>query len=376
MAIKKRKKTNEMDFILLIATILLTMIGLIMVFSASWPEGLSSKDFNNDGAYFVKRQMIFWVIGLIVMLVVSKINFKIYFQLEKLIYWTVVLLGASVLVIGVSLLGAKRWIEIGNFSFMPSDFMKIGTIIALSGFLTRNKRQIQYDFTTFLWSLALIGLPLGIIVVLQSDLGTGITLATVLIMLLYIGGVPFLTLFKTGLFGIGPLLLFSIISEPYRRERIKIAFNPFKDPKGDGYQIIQSLYAIALGGIVGSGIGQSKQKYFYLDFAYSDFIFAIIAEELGFIGVLIVLGIYGVIIWRGVKIALNVKDLFASYLAFGITGLIAVQTVVHIGTATAFAPPTGITMPFISYGGTSLVIFMGLIGILLNISRYTEIDRS
>jgi cell division protein FtsW len=376
----KKKRSSEKkkagDFVLMASVLGIIVIGLIMVFSSSWPDAISNPAYDGDGAHFFKRQIVFFGLGLVGMIVAMNIDYKFWRKKALLIY--LVSIGAGMAVIspiGVELNGARRWIDLGVTLFMPSDIMKLGSVIFLASFMYKKRRSIKKFGGGFLASMAIIALPCGVMLAFQRDLGTSGALGITLFIMLFVGGGRLIYLLGTG--GIGLLVGGIFIKmEDYRWRRVTTFLDPFKDKYGDGWQVVQSLYAIGSGGITGAGLGQSKQKYYYIPEPYSDFIFSIFAEEFGFLGVTIVFGLYAVVVWRGFKIALSAKDSYGSYLAIGITSLIIVQSLIHIAVVSSSMPATGITMPFMSYGGTSLVIYMFAIGILLNISRHVEIDRS
>lgn len=373
---KSYRSKTSVDFVLLASIVGIMIIGLVMVFSSSWPDAISNPAYKGDGMYFFKRQVVFFGLGLLGMAVASKIDYRVWRKLAPIIYFTSLALGALVVTpLGVELNGARRWIDIGVTLIMPSDIMKLGAVIFLASFMSRRKRKMKKFVDGFLYGMAIIALPCGIILGLQSDLGTSGMLGITLFIMLFVGGGHMLYLAGTGALGLvaGGLLAYT---KPYRWRRVTTFLDPFKDKYGDGWQVVQSLYAIGSGGVMGAGLGQSKQKYYYIPEPYSDFIFSIFAEEFGFLGVAIVLGLYAAVAWRGMKIAISAKDSFGSYLAVGITALIMVQTFIHIAVVSSSMPATGITMPFMSYGGTSLLIYMFAMGILLNISRNMKTNRS
>ncbi|OHW63031.1 lipid II flippase FtsW [Andreesenia angusta] len=373
---KPRGKKPPVDFVLLAAIIGIIVIGLVMVFSSSWPDAISNPAYKGDGMHFFKRQLVFFVVGLLGMAIASRIDYRFWKRIAPVMYVCSLILGAAVMTpLGVELNGAKRWINVGVTLLMPSDIMKISAVIFLAAFMSRRKRKMKKFGDGFLYAMLIIAIPCAIILGLQSDLGTSGMLGITLFIMLFIGGGRMTYLACTGLLGVaaGGLLAYT---KPYRWRRVTTFLDPFKDKYGDGWQVVQSLYAIGSGGVMGAGLGQSKQKYYYIPEPYSDFIFSIFAEEFGFLGVAIVLGLYAAVAWRGFKIAISAKDSFGSYLAVGITSLVMVQTAIHIAVVSSSMPATGITMPFMSYGGTSLVIYMFAIGILLNISRNMKMNRS
>ncbi len=376
--VKKRKHKNNMDFILLLVTLLLVFIGVVMVFSSSWPEGIN--EFNNQ-YYFFRKQLISAILGLIALYILSNINYRIYDKLALPIFIISMLLGLAVIIkplgLGVEVNGATRWLSFAKigipFQFMPSDVMKLAGIIYFASVL-RKKRHINKFFNDLMPLLIIIGIPCGIII-LQKDLSTTITVGATMMSMLFIAGIRahhLLFMISSAL----TLVMFTIIGEKnkWRMARILSFTKPFENMRDKnnttGWQLAQSLMALGSGGLFGTGLGKSRQKFFYLPEAHNDFIFAVIGEELGFVGVLSVIILIGILVSRGVRIAVKARDPFGRYLATGITALIAIQSLINLAVVTGLIPTTGIPLPFISYGGTSLMIYMASIGILLNISKY------
>lgn len=264
--------------------------------------------------------------------------------------------------------GSRSWFGIGSFGIQPSEFAKLGLIIFTSKYLSNNK--IKNIKTSVLPILAVVLLIFGLIM-LQPDFGTGVILVITIIALLFISGVNMNFFIKLGVLGLIGIVILVIIA-PYRLERITSFLNPWNDPLGSGFQIIQSLYAIGPGGLLGMGLGNSIQKHFYLPEPQTDFIFSIISEELGFAGVLIVALLFITIIYRGIHISLKQEDKFSKYLAFGISFSFAFQTLLNLMVVVGLIPVTGVTLLFLSYGGSSLLVSMTSIGILLNISKHNS----
>lgn len=357
------------DITLLTVVMLLLIIGLVMVYSSShvWAEYKY-----DDPFFFVKRQLLFAGIGLLFMYFIYLIPYHIWFKYVKVILLLCFILLFIVLIPGIGIVrgGAQSWIGVGAFSIQPSEFMKLGLILFLAYYLTKHHRNITSFRQGFLWPILLVFFVFGLIM-LQPDFGTGVVLVITCVLMLFISGTKFkyfIYLMFIGLIGFTLL----IISAPYRIKRITAYLNPWEDPLGDGFQIIQSLYAIGPGKLMGLGFGNSLQKYFYLPEPQTDFIFAIIGEEFGFIGGTFVILLFFILCWRGVLIALNVKDSFGRYVAFGIITMITVQVMINISVVIGLIPVTGITLPFLSYGGSSLTLTLCSIGILLNISSYTK----
>ncbi len=375
MAKKKAlQRKKAVDFTLLMSTLILVFVGIIMVFSASWPEAM--QDFGN-GYHFLKKQVIAASIGLGSLLICMNIDYKIWKKYSLLIFILSLILGALIFTpLGREIKGARRWIDLGITTFMPSDAIKIGSIIFFANFLANKKDKISSLVHGTLPALIIIGIACGAIYV-QKDLGTTITLAATLMGMFFISGMNMLHLIfmAAGAVALG----FLAITGPENKYRLKriIAFrDPFAYKLDIGWQAVQSLYALGSGGLFGLGLGKSRQKFFYIPESYNDFIFSIIGEELGFLGTSFVIILFMVLIWRGIKIALSIEDAFGCFLASGITALVTIQSLIHIAVVTSSIPTTGITLPFVSYGGTSLMVYMSAIGILLNISRHANLDRS
>ncbi|HLR22884.1 MAG TPA: stage V sporulation protein E [Pseudogracilibacillus sp.] len=365
---KTSMKGKWPDFLLLSSIIALIIIGLVMVYSSShvWAEYKY-----DDGFFYLKRQLLFAGAGLVAMYVLYKIPYYIWINHVYLIFFLCLTLLLLVLVPGIGLVrgGAQSWIGVGAFSIQPSEFMKLGLLLYLSWYAIKYKAHMTTFKKGFLYPLIIVIFVFALIM-LQPDLGTGVVLVLTCMLLIFIAGARLIYFFYAGLLGLAGFVLL-IISAPYRMKRITAYLNPWDDPLGDGFQIIQSLYAIGPGKLLGTGLGNSLQKYFYLPEPQTDFIFAIIGEELGFIGGLFVILLFFIFFWRGIKVALEAKDLYGRYLAFGIVLLITIQVLINISVVIGLIPVTGITLPFLSYGGSSLTLTLCSVGILLNISRYT-----
>ena len=338
-----------------------------MIYSASyiWAEYKF-----NDPFKFVKHQGLFFIIGIIMMLITSKIPYKVYFEKANTLLLLSIILLILVIIPGIGTVrnGSRSWFGIGSFGIQPSEFAKLTLIIFTSKYLTKNEKNLKYIKKGVLPILGIVILVFGLIM-LQPDFGTGMIILVSIIGLLFVSGVDFKFFIRLGLIGlIGIVLLIAIA--PYRLERILSFLNPWSDPLGSGFQIIQSLYAIGPGGLFGQGFMNSRQKHFYLPEPQTDFIFSIISEEFGFLGILIVATLFTIIIFKGFKIAQNSGDKFAKFLAFGITFGLAFQAILNLMVVVGLIPVTGVTLPFLSYGGSSLLITLISMGVLLNISRY------
>lgn len=370
--ISQIKSSNRVDFPLLIIVLMLVSLGLVMVLSASSPSALAE---SGDSYAYFKKQAIAIVLGFIAMFFLSKLNYNIFKKFYKIIYVISVLILFLVLIpnIGMESQGAKRWIKIG-MQIQPSEITKIGLIIWVAGYYSDPKNKIQGIWGSCLKPIIAVLIPIAILYFVQNHLSAGIVIAGVTAVMIVMSGCQLK--YIMGSIGCGlacVALAFPVLkdkfSESFRGDRITAWLNPWANPTGTSYQTIQSLYAIGSGGLFGVGLGESKQKYLYIPEAHNDFIFAIVAEELGFVGCAIVLALFGALIVRGVVIAIRAKDTFGSLVAIGITALIAIQVILNIAVVTNSIPNTGISLPFFSYGGSSMVILLSAMGVMLNISR-------
>lgn len=374
MAINNKKKgKGAVDFTLFLSVMMLVFIGIIMVFSASWPESMMK--FGN-GYYFLKKQLVSGILGFFVLLLCMNLDYKIYKKFSFPIYILSIISGLLLFTpLGVEIKGATRWLNLGFTTIMPSDIIKIGSVIFFAAFLTNKRDKIDSLAHGTIPALVYIGISCGIIV--AEDLGTAITLAGTMMAMFFVAGMKLFHLIPLAVGAMGALwYAVNDPDHPHRIKRITAFRDPFADKLGSGWQVVQSLYALGSGGLFGLGLGKSRQKFFYISESYNDFIFAIIGEELGLLGALFVLILFMIVIWRGIVISLKIEDIYGCFLATGITALVAVQSFIHIAVVTSSIPTTGITLPFISFGGTSLIINMAAIGILLNISRHVNFGRS
>lgn len=357
---------KKFDKILALSVILLSLFGLIMIYSASsiWAEYKFS-----DSFHYLKYQLLFFIVGLVLMFIVSKIDYKLYYKKANTILICCFILLILVLIPGIGSVrnGSRSWFGIASFGIQPSEAAKLGLIIFTSKYLSKSNKFLKSYKEGVFPILGITFLFFGLIM-LEPDLGTGVILVVAITALLFISGVNMKFFYGLGLLGVIGLVALIVIA-PYRMNRITAFINPWKDASGTGFQIIQSLYAIGPGGLLGTGFLNSIQKHFYLPEPQTDFIFSIIAEEFGVVGAFIVVGLFSLILYRGIKIALNSKDLFAKYLSLGIIFQLIFQALMNLMVVIGLIPVTGVTLPFLSYGGSSLLVSMVSIGILLNISR-------
>lgn len=370
LVVKKNKK-HHVDIALVIVTLILLSLGVIMVLSASAPSAFRTE---GDSYYYFKKQAFYAIVGVVIMFVTSRVDYKIYSSkiIAYGLFGVAFLLLIAVLIpgVGITVNDATRWIKIG-IQFQPSEIMKVALIILMSSLIARNPERLKKFWTGLVPYLALVGV-VALLLMKEPHMSATVIMVFIAGAILLVGGVnlkyllPFIPIAAIA----GYIL--SVTSE-YRWKRITIFLDPWQDPLGDGWQIIQSLYAICSGGLFGVGLGQSTQKYMYIPEPHNDFIFAIWSEEMGLFGVLLIMILFAIFIWRGVMISIKAPDLFGSLLAIGITVMIGIQAVFSIAVVSSSMPVTGIPLPFFSYGGTALLILMFCVGILLNISRKAKI---
>ncbi len=362
-------KSNK---ILLISVIVLSIFGIIMIYSSSyvWAE----YKYNNAFKYAL-HQSLFFIIGLFVLYVVSKINYNVYKKRANLILGICFLLLVLVLVPGIGSVrnGSRSWFGIGNLGIQPSEIAKLGLVIFTAKFLSRNNED-KRNTKIFVYPILLIIILFFGLIMLEPDFGTGMVIVCALIVLIFITGTKLQIFFKLGILGLLGIVALILVA-PYRLERITSFLNPWRDPLGSGFQIIQSLYAIGPGGLFGFGFLNSRQKHFYLPEPQTDFIFSIITEEFGFVGALFVITLFAIIFYNCIKISLKTNDLFAKYLSFGLSFMLIFQTLLNLMVVVGIVPITGVTLPFISYGGSSLLTSFIFIGIILNINKNQDKRR-
>jgi len=361
-----KKPAYDYEPVILISVLVLIGIGLVAVYSAS--SILAAERFG-DHYYYLKRQISFGLLGLLLMIIAKNINYLFY---RRLVYF---FLGSSLVLLvlllipglGVKVGGAQRWLRVGFISIQPSEVAKLSLAIFVAYTMSRNVEKIG-TFFHGLFPHLLVAAIFITLILLQPDLGTALIIGMWILILLFIGGVNLGQLFVLlGL--ITPIVYYLISHTAYRLHRWWAFLNPWEDPHGFGFQIIHSFLAFGSGGLSGVGIGNGKQKLFYLPEPHTDFILAIIAEEVGLIGVSVLLILFTFVVVRGFKIALNAPELFGTYVAMAISCMLALQVIVNMGVVMALLPTKGLTLPFISYGGSSLIVSLTGMGILMNISK-------
>lgn len=369
---------GKMDITFLVIVMVLLSIGLIMMFSASYA---SAYYYEGNSLHYISRQLFFAGLGIAAMLAASKVNYHIFRPFAWLIYVFSILLLIAVLFTEETTKGVRRWIYIGSFSFQPSEIAKFAIVILFAHLIVSygpaKMRTFRYGIVPFV----LVLLPVVFLMIKEPHLSGTLLICAFAAVMLFIGG----THYKWFVLGVALVLAAAlvIVMNPdlltyvakYAGTRIEVWLDPSSDPLGAGFQTLQSLYAIGSGGLMGTGIGGSRQKYLYLPEPYNDFIFAIVCEELGFIGAALIICLFGLLVWRGFVIAARCRSRFGSLVAAGLTAQVGIQTILNIAVVTNTMPNTGISLPFFSYGGTSLVMLLAEMGIVLAVSRDSTIEK-
>lgn len=356
------------DYWLFLTVIALAGLGVVMVYSAS---AIVANDRFGDSAFFFKRQALWVGLGIAALLVTQRIHYERLRRLTPLfLIFAIVSLGA-VLVPGVGRIagGARRWISLGGpFAFQPAEGAKLAMALYLANFLSNRGLRLGEFRRGVLPPMLIAGAMFGLIL-LQPDLGSALLIGLLTVTLLFVGGARIFHLLGLGVVG-APVLAVAVLGEEYRRRRILAFLDPWKDPRGAGFHIIQSLLALGSGGLFGVGLGHSRQKFFYLPERHTDFIFAILGEELGLIGTAAVVLLFALFAYRGYRVARQAPDQYASLLAAAITTMVVLQAIINIGVTSGVLPITGVPLPFLSFGGSSLLFTMIGVGMLLNVSQY------
>ena len=355
-----------MDPALLAVTLILSLVGLIMVFSAS---AVVAGNRFHDPWYYLKRQMAWLVVGLALMHLASRIDYTVWRKCSIPILAVNAVLLALVLMpsLGIVAKGARRWLQLGSIHVQPAELAKLVTVIYLSTYLTKKNDKITHFARGLLPPVIVVGVLSGL-VLLEPDLGTVVVMGLVMLTLLFLGGAKIRHLITLGLCAL-PLVLIMILRSSYRRKRLLTFLSPWKDASDAGFQITQSFLAFGSGGLLGVGLGEGKQKLFFLPEAHTDFVLALIGEELGLAGTALIILLYAMFVIKGFQVANRARVPFGRYLGMGITLLIGIQALVNAGVVTGLLPTKGLTLPFVSYGGSSLVASLLAVGILLSISR-------
>ena len=362
---------GPIDVPFLVLVLLLTGIGLIMVFSASFPSAYYED--GNPTHYFV-RQGIFAVMGIAAMFVVSRINYQRFRGAAKPLLYLAIILLVLVLIIGIKVNNARRWLGVGSLTFQPSEIAKIAVVLYFADSISKKKDKMQYFRTGIMPYVVVLGI-IAVLMMLEPHFSGTMLIMGVGAILMIVGGIPAKWIAGVGAVGAaGIYLVLGVFG--YGESRISMWLDPWQDALGKGYQMCQSLLAIGSGGVLGLGLGRSRQKFLYLPEEHNDFIFAIVCEELGLVGATIIMILFSALILRGFWIALHARDRFGTLLVVGVISLIALQTFLNIAVVTGFVPATGISLPFFSYGGTALSMQLAEMGIVLSVSRQMKATKA
>lgn len=363
-------KRVHFDFWLLIVTILLVAIGVTMVYSSS---AMLATEKYHDSYFFLKKEMLFVVIGFVLLAVTLKIPYRFYRKLTYPMLCLSILAMVLAFIPGfkAEVSGAARWIRLGSFTVQPSEFAKLAVILFLSYSLAKKAAKIKTFSIGFLSNVIIVGLVV-LLILGGRDFGSAMLIALVSGILLFVAGVRLTYLFASVLASL-PIIYIAVASVEYRRKRILAFLDPWADRYGSGFQMIQSFVAFNEGGVLGQGLGEGRQKLFYLPEAHTDFIASVLAEELGMIGVVTLILLFIMFAYRGFKIAFNAPDAFGRYFAFGITLFISLQAILNLLVVMGLFPTKGMVLPFVSYGGSALLTMLVATGILLNISSYSRV---
>ncbi|MFR4990314.1 putative lipid II flippase FtsW [Anaerotruncus colihominis] len=367
-----RAERNGVDLTFLFLVLILLSIGLIMMFSASYA---SSYYETGDSFYYIKRQLLFAVVGVVMMLAIANIDYHILHRFAFLIYAGTLFLLVVVLIVPTRE-DAKRWINLGFTTFQPSELAKFAIVLIFAHLISVNYERMKnprYGVWPFLVLLGVVVM----LMLLEPHLSGTILIVSIGVVMMFVGGTD-LKWFMLGGVLIGVAIIAAVLIPgvvPYAMDRLQYWIDPWSDPQNKGFQTIQSLYAIGSGGLMGVGIGNSRQKHLYLPEPHNDFVFSVVCEELGFIGATLIILLFVLLIWRGYVIAMRCRDRFGSMLAVGLTTQVGVQTVLNIAVVSNTIPNTGISLPFFSYGGTALVMLLCEMGVILSVSRQTNIEK-
>jgi cell division protein FtsW len=360
------------DKLLFTATLALVCASLVMVYSASAVIGM--QDYHQRPAYFLFKQATFALVGLALMPILMRIDYRLYRQ--PLFIWTALgVLGFALVAVlfGPRINGARRWFGIAGVGVQPSEFAKLGVIFFVAAILERRMDRINELF----YSLLPVGIAVGLIVgliMLEPDLGTALAIILIVSAMVFAAGIHYRYIIGLALVAL-PAATIVLLSADYRRRRMMVFLDPWQDPLGDGFQVIQSLIAVGTGGVFGRGLMNGVQKLFYLPYPHTDFIYSVIGEELGLIGTTVILGCFCVIAWRGLRTAMRAPDRFGAFVALGITAMITVQAFFNMSVTIGLLPTKGIPLPFVSFGGSSLLVNMVAMGVLLNVSQHASPER-
>ncbi|MFA6078535.1 MAG: putative lipid II flippase FtsW [Candidatus Omnitrophota bacterium] len=355
-----------------IIVMVLVAIGIIMIYSAS---AIYAYEKMGDSLYFLKRHLLYLLLGLVMMFMTMAVNLSTLKKYAKplMIFSAFLLIAVLIPHIGRETGGARRWFRLGPVNFQPTELTKLAMIIYMADLLARKKDEVRSFLHGFMPPVMVLGFTVCLIL-LEPDLGTAVAISLITIIMLFVAGVRVSHLAASLLASI-PALYVLVFSVAYRRRRILAFLNPWADRRGTGFQIIQSFVALGSGGIFGVGLGQSKQKLFYLPASHTDFIFSIIGEELGFLGTAAIVTLFALFLWQGMKVVFKSEGLFEKYMSMGIVSLITLEAVINIGVTAGALPTKGLPLPFISYGGSGLIFHLAAVGLLLNAAKTCEVHR-
>jgi cell division protein FtsW len=348
------------------AVVALLVLGVTMVLSTSY---LYSQERFTDGTYFFRKQLIAIAVGFLALVICSLLNSTVYRRLAYPLLGLTFVVLVLVLIpgIGVARGGARRWLMMPGFAFQPAELAKLSIVLYLAHSMARKADKIK-TFSLGVLPHLIVGAVFLAVLLLEPDFGTALILAALIYLMLFFGGVRVSHLLATGLMAL-PLLAYAMLTAEYRWRRLLTFMDPWREASSSGFQVVQSLIAFGSGQLWGRGLGESRQKLFYLPEAHTDFVFSVIGEELGLLGALVVLGLFGIIIARGLRLTARIEEPFEQYLAFGLTVLLGLQALIHMGVVMGLMPTKGLVLPFISYGGSAMVINLMEAGILLGLSR-------
>lgn len=360
------QERNGLDLILFGATLAVLSLGILFVYSTS---GIAAERMYGSAHFYLFKQAVFGAFGIGIMLVCSMIDYHRWLKMTPVFYFAAVLGLVLVLVgLGHSAGGSSRWIPLGAVSIQPSEFAKLALIFYLAHSLANRGEKVESFKEGFLPTIVIAGIPM-FLTLLQPDFGTAILMGMITMLLLFIAGTRVPYMIMMGIAAL-PVLYALLFSAAYRRNRILAFLDPWSDPSGVGFQIIQSYIAFGSGGLWGRGLGEGRQKLFFLPEAHTDFIFSVFGEEAGFIGVLFLILLYVIIVWRGLAIALRARDEYGTFLAAGITGMFGIQVCVNMAVVTGLVPTKGLALPLMSYGGSALVMNLIALGVLQSVHSF------
>lgn len=359
------KRVERFDMVLLLMAVILTCFGVVMVYSAS--SVMAAKKFH-DGFYFLKRQSLFALLGFSVMAVAMHIDYHVWKKLAVPLFLACFFMLLLVFLpgIGGTAKGASRWIRLPGFNFQPSELAKVALILYMAYSLDKRQEKLKQFMAGFFPYLLILGVFIAVLLA-QHDMGAALTMLVVAIVMLFAAGTKVQYILGMAVVAL-PGIALLVLTKAYRMRRITAFLDPWQDPTDAGFQIIQSWLALGTGGIFGQGLGEGKQKLFYLPEAHTDFILAVCGEELGFVGVIVIASLFLLLVQRSILVAISAEDNFGRFLAFGIAVLIGLEAFINMAVVTGMLPTKGIALPFLSYGGSSLIISLSAIGVLLNVS--------